>query len=137
MTTNLFTVDEEESLELVASIMDWQQIRHVPVEDDSHRLVGLVTHRGLLRALASPSEKPLETLAVRDVMLTELVTASPDMTTIEAIELMRAHTLSCLPIVKGDQLVGIVTEHDFMRIAGQLLEESLRNPGPADEGDQA
>lgn len=137
MTTNLFTVDEEESLELVASIMDWQQIRHVPVEDASHRLIGLVTHRGLLRALANPADKPLESLAVRDVMLTELVTASPEMSTLEAIELMRAHTLSCLPIVKGDQLVGIVTEHDFMRIAGQLLEESLRNPAPEDEGVQA
>ncbi len=137
MTTNLFTVDEEESLELVASIMDWQQIRHVPVEDAAHRLVGLVTHRGLLRALANPTDKPLERAAVRDVMLTELVTASPEMTTVEAIELMRTNRLSCLPIVKDGQLVGVVTEHDFMRIAGQLLEESLRASSTSSQDERA
>jgi CBS domain-containing protein/gamma-glutamylcysteine synthetase len=126
MTTNLYTVDVEESVELVASIMDWQQVRHVPVEDSGHRLVGLVTHRRLLRALANLGEKSPGELSVRDVMLSEPVTGTPEMTTLEAIELMRARELSCLPIVNDGQLVGIVTEHDFMRIAGQLLEESLR-----------
>jgi len=134
MTTNLFTVDEEESVELVASIMDWHQIRHVPVEDDRNRLVGLVTHRRLLRALANLRGGRLEDLAVRDVMLTEPVTGVPEMTTLEAIESMKAKGLSCLPIVSDGCLVGIVTEHDFMRIAGHLLEASLRASESADPG---
>ncbi|RMH10802.1 MAG: CBS domain-containing protein [Planctomycetota bacterium] len=126
MTTNLFTVHEDESLELVASIMDWQQIRHVPVEDSAQRLVGLVSYRRLLRVLADSSHGPLRDMAVRDVMLRDPITGTPSMSTLEAVELMRANGLSCLPIVSDGKLVGIVTEHDFMQIAGQLLEQSLR-----------
>jgi CBS domain-containing protein len=39
---------------------------------------------------------------------------------------MREHKVSCLPVVKDDKLVGIVSERDFMPIANQLLEERLR-----------
>jgi CBS domain-containing protein len=45
---------------------------------------------------------------------------------VDAIERMREHGISCLPVVKDGRLIGIVTEHDFMRIARQLLEEKLR-----------
>jgi CBS domain-containing protein len=59
-------------------------------------------------------------------MTTELVTASPLMSTLEAIQLMRDNRVSCLPVVdKRNRLVGIVTERDFMSIAGQLLEAYL------------
>ena len=59
-------------------------------------------------------------------MTTELVTASPTMSTLEAIRLMRESRVSCLPVVdKRKRLVGIVTERDFMAIAGQLLEAYL------------
>jgi CBS domain-containing protein len=60
-------------------------------------------------------------------MVTDLITVSPETTTLEAIDLMRANKISCIPVVKDDRLVGIVTEHDFMRIAGTLLEEMLRD----------
>ena len=52
MTTDLFTVDQDELVDLVACLMDWEHIRHVPVEGSQHRIVGLVTHRTLLRLLA-------------------------------------------------------------------------------------
>ena len=59
-------------------------------------------------------------------MTTDLVTADPAMSTLEAIQLMREHKVSCLPVVdKRNRLVGIVTERDFMSIAGQLLEAYL------------
>ena len=47
--------------------------------------------------------------------------------TLEAISLMRKHGVGCLPVLKDGRLVGIVTEHDFMIIAGQLLERELRS----------
>ena len=59
-------------------------------------------------------------------MQTEVITVRPDTPTLEAIRLMRQHQISCLPVVEqGNKLVGIVTEHDFMSIAGQLLERFL------------
>ena len=53
MTTDLFTVHEDDPVELVANLMDWERIRHVPVEDHEHRLVGLVSYRALLRLLGA------------------------------------------------------------------------------------
>jgi CBS domain-containing protein len=127
MCTDLVTVNEEEPIDLVANLMDWHRIHHVPVEDHEHRLVGLMSQRPLMRFLASDEARRAEgPIPVSDLMQRELITASPETSTIEAIEKMRQHGISCLPVVREGRLVGIVTEHDFMRIAGQLLEEKLR-----------
>ena len=127
MTTDLFTVNQDELVDIVACVMNWHHIRHVPVEDNLHRLVGLVTHRSLLRLLAdNASGKELRPVPVSEIMTTDLVTADPAMSTIDAIQLMREHRVSCLPVVdRNKRLVGIVTERDFMSIAGQLLEAYL------------
>ena len=59
MTTDLFTVNQDDVVDMVACVMDWKHIRHVPVEDDDRHLVGLVTHRSLLRLLTdSPASGP-------------------------------------------------------------------------------
>ncbi|MDX1579711.1 MAG: CBS domain-containing protein, partial [Gemmatimonadota bacterium] len=127
MTTDLLTVDPDESVELVANLMDWHRIHHIPVENSDHRLVGLVSHRPLLRFLASEaSDRTDGPIPVSRVLETELITGTPEMTTLEAIELMRHHRISSLPVVQGERLVGIITEHDFMRIASVLLEDLLR-----------
>ena len=59
-------------------------------------------------------------------MSTDIVTVAPETRTVEAIQLMRKHRVGCLPVVKDGRLVGIVTEYDFLVIAGQLLEEELK-----------
>ncbi len=53
------------------------------------------------------------------------VTVAPETSTLKAIELMRKHGVSCLPVVKGGKLVGLVTEADFLPIAYELLEKEL------------
>lgn len=127
MSTDLLTVNEEEPIDLVANLMDWHRIHHVPVEDNAHRLIGLVSQRPLLRFLASDEARRAEgPIPVRQVMVRELVTIAPETSTLKAIDTMRRHRVSCLPVVRDGHLVGIVTEHDFMRVAGQLLEEKLR-----------
>ena len=127
MTTDLFTVQEDESLDLVASLMEWERIRHVPVEDSHHRLVGLVSYRTLLRLMARGSlADGKKTTAVGDVMRKDPVTISPETPTLEAIRLMRNHRIGCLPVVKNGRLVGIITERDFMNVSADLLEEKLK-----------
>ena len=127
MTTDLFTVRPEDLVDLAASLMEWEHIRHVPVEDDEGRLVGLVSHRSLLRLVGRGLEQEnREPVAVRDIMRTNPITATPDTTTLDAIGTMRRHKVSCLPVVKKDRLVGIVTEHDLIKVAGRLLEDHLR-----------
>jgi len=129
MTSDLFTVGPDESVELVANLMKWKRIRHVPVEDGEHRLVGLVSQRTLVAVIADrAAELGKESIAVRDIMSTGIVTVSPETSTLEAIELMKRHKVGSLPVVKEGRLVGIVTEADFLAIAGQLLENELRRP---------
>jgi CBS domain-containing protein len=125
MTTDLFTVHEDEVIDLVANLMDWENIRHVPVEDNQHRLVGLISYRSLLRLLGRDLVREGQPIAVNSIMHREPVTVGPETPTLEAIELMRKHRISCLPVVKDERLVGIVTERDFMNIAAMLLEQKL------------
>ncbi|MEE8523885.1 MAG: CBS domain-containing protein [Thermoanaerobaculia bacterium] len=124
MTTDLFTVNENDVIDLAVALMDWQHIRHVPVEDNDHRLVGLVTHRILLRVLLyrGGGEQPAP---VRDVMERSLITVEPQTPTLEAVRLMKEHKISSLPVVENGRLVGIITERDLVSISQQLLEEFL------------
>jgi CBS domain-containing protein len=91
--------------------------------------VGLLTQRGLLRKLSTSKESSDggEPLSVRDVMVSNPVTVAPGDTTIAAIEVMREHRIGCLPVVDHGRLVGLVTEHDFIDAAANLLEETLRS----------
>ncbi|MFB6229915.1 MAG: glutamate-cysteine ligase family protein [Salinibacter sp.] len=134
MTTDLFTVHEEESIEFVARLMDWQKIRHVLVEDEQHRLVGLVSHRSLLRHMAERAERPEGGVPVGDIMVEDPISVSPDRPTLKAVKLMRKHEIGALPVVRENRLVGIITEQDFIQIAGNLLDETLGiDEGPDQE----
>lgn len=136
MSTDLFTVNEDEVVDMVAAVMQWQHVHHVPVEDTSHRLVGLVTRRAFLRLLAKGILADDTAIPVRDIMTTDLIVISPDTTTLEAIRLMREHQISGLPVVEDGHLVGMVTERDFMHIARDLIEERLaQKPAPARAAD--
>ncbi len=127
MTTDVFTVHQDEVIDLVANLMDWERIRHVPVEDDEARLVGLVSHRSLLRYLARDLPRGKESsVCVREIMMTDPIVVSPETPTLKAMELMRREKIGCLPVVNEGHLVGILSERDFMEIAGQLLEEKLK-----------
>ncbi len=130
MSTDLFTVHEDESLDLVASLMEWERIRHVPVEDHNHKLVGLISYRSLLRLMARGTlQEGGKLIAASEVMKKEPVTVSPEATTLEAIDLMRQHGVGCLPVVKDGKLVGIITERDLMNVAAELLKEQSAGLG--------
>ena len=126
MITQLFTVHEDELIEMVAFLMDRNQISHVPVEDGEHRLVGLVSYRAIARmASEGDQSEPQTHLPVSTIMEPAPLSVAPETATLDAIELMRKHGISCLPVVKNEKLVGLVTEPDFMPIAYQLLDDKL------------
>ncbi len=123
MTRDLFTVRPDDVLDLAAQVMDWRHVRHVPVEDEKGRLLGLVSHRDILRLLVSGSGVKAQALPVRAVMRTNVVSTTPEATALEALESMRVHGVGCLPVVQNDQLVGIVSERDFLQLTEMLLHE--------------
>lgn len=126
MSTDLFTVRPGDIVDLAASVMDWRHIRHVPVEDDEGRLVGLVSHRMLLRLVAQGSQDRDDPPLVEQLMRKDPITVAPETATLDAIELMRKHGVACLPVVRDERLVGIVTERDLIDVSAKLLEQYLR-----------
>ncbi len=125
MTTDLFTVRPDDIVDFAATLMDWRHVRHIPVEDDSGRLIGLVSHRALLRLVANGSFAQDKKVTVGEIMNTSPVTVEPDTSTVEAIRLMREKGLACLPVTRNGKLVGLVTEHDLIVVSSHLLEAYL------------
>ncbi|HZG52607.1 MAG TPA: glutamate-cysteine ligase family protein [Pyrinomonadaceae bacterium] len=123
MSTDLFTMRPDDLVDLAASLMDWRHIRHVPVEDEEGHLVGLISHRTLLRLLARGQHEGR--VAVKEIMKADPVTVTPATPTLEAIELMRTRRVGCLPVVEDGALVGIVTATDFLDASAKLFEERL------------
>jgi CBS domain-containing protein/gamma-glutamyl:cysteine ligase YbdK (ATP-grasp superfamily) len=126
MDTDIVTVNENEPVDLVSNLMVWNNIRHVMVEDDENHLVGLVSQRRVLRLVGTYHPETSGPLPVSEVMQADPETVTPETSTVEAIGLMRANGWACLPVVKNDHLVGVLTESKLMEIAGKLLEEKLR-----------
>ena len=125
MTKDMRTVHPEDVVDLAASLMDWEKLRWLPVEDDEGHLVGLVTHRTMLRLLTAGRWKMGTPLAIHEVMHKDPVTITPDMSTLDAIAVMGEKKVGCLPVVHEGKLVGMVTERDFIEISAQLLESTL------------
>lgn len=132
MSTDLFTVRPNDLVDLAANVMDWRHVRHVPVEDGEGRLVGLVSHRTLLRLLVRGiSGGSNEAISVSSIMKSNPLTVTPQTPTLEAIKLMRENKVGCLPVVEADRLVGIVTAYDFLIASASLFEKYLTPNGEA------
>ena len=127
MTTDLFTVHADDSMDFAASLMDWKHIRHVPVEDNSGCLVGLVSHRSMLRILANGLQTGACAVIVREIMQENPTTIGPECSTVDAMRIMRDRKVACLPVVgNNNRLVGVITEADLLGVAGKLLETFLQ-----------
>ncbi|MFN0176140.1 MAG: glutamate-cysteine ligase family protein [Saprospiraceae bacterium] len=125
MSTDLFTVQKDDLVALVAEIMDWRRIRYMPVENSKGELIGLISSRLLLRHFAQCAVNPKEStkvVTVQDLMIEKPVIVTPETSIMEAMNKMREHHIGCLPVVKSKELVGIITEMDFLRITSRLLE---------------
>jgi CBS domain-containing protein len=122
METNLFTVRQDDLIELVSELMDWRRIRYMPVEDSKGRLCGLITSRLLLRHFTQLNRfNGQQATEVKDIMVKKPITITPTNTILEAMNIMRENKIGCLPVVQNGELVGIITEMDFLRITGRLL----------------
>ncbi|MBI2373668.1 MAG: CBS domain-containing protein [Deltaproteobacteria bacterium] len=121
MTEDVFSVGPKDRLSAVFDLMVERHVRHVPVVDDDRALLGIVSHRDLVKNLAE-GEVPvgmqrqlLTRIPVDEIMTRDVETVDPETTIGEAGQLMIDNKISCLPVVDGDELVGILTESDFVR----------------------
>jgi CBS domain-containing protein len=124
MTRDVVTLKADAALSDVDDLLKQNHIRHVPVVD-GRKLVGLVSHRDLIRALARQAAgRPSEPVMVKDVMAREVDTVQPQASALEVIDRLLDKRYGCLPVVDGQgALVGIITESDLLRLARRLLKE--------------
>ena len=117
-TDNLQTLHEGLPVSAAEEMMAWQSIRHVPVVDDEGRVVGLITHRDLLRLAAGGDEGRLAS----EVMTPVRLTFRPDTPVKVIIEAMITRKWGCALITDDeDHLLGIITEADFLSVVYGML----------------
>jgi len=122
MTRDLVTLKETQNLGIADELLRLHRIRHLPVVRDG-KLVGLITHRDLLKAAAQKRQDPAShALWAADIMNREVRTVRPDTSLREAVKVMLDNKFGCLPVV-GDNgnLLGILTEADLVRYARHLI----------------
>ncbi len=121
MTTDLFTVQQNDIPEFVADMISWKRLKHIPVEDDEGKLKGLINYRILLEHYTNKSGKEKKQVVVKDLMIKNPTTIRPEATIQDALNLMKQKKVDCLPVVKDHKLCGIITEGNFLNIAASLL----------------
>lgn len=130
MTSNVVTVHHDDSVATAYELMLENRFRHLVVLDEDGDLVGLLTHRDLLRhALIERPELPLglqrsilRRIRVEEVMTSEVETAEPGQWLHEAAQRMFENKYGCLPVVEDTEVVGILTEADFVRFFALTVE---------------
>jgi acetoin utilization protein AcuB len=123
MTRDVVTVGPEESAARAWGLCRERNIRHLPVVEGG-RLVGIVSDRDL-RDLSPPratadQENTLGWVQIRDMMSTGVVMAHPLDTIEHAAKVIYENRFNCLPVVADDELVGIITSSDLVRILVEL-----------------
>lgn len=123
METDLLTVQKDDIIELVAEMMEWRNIRYMPVEDTKGNLSGIVTSGSLIKHFVDSGRIfDKKVTMVKDIMIENPITISPNATITEAVQLMREHNIGCLPVVNEGELIGMITETEFLRVANRLIE---------------
>jgi CBS domain-containing membrane protein len=141
MTRDVVSVAEDDTLSNLLGSLKALRFRHLPVTDED-RLIGLVTERDLL-ALASSTLLPHhgmqdqaihERFRVRDIMIRDVLTVSPETSLQQAGRLLLKQRFGCLPVVDGSNvLVGILTSSDFIKlVANARAAAGSRTSGGSD-----
>jgi CBS domain-containing protein len=125
MTSTVVTLDRNDTLRTADDVMRLGRIRHLPVVDEEGSLAGIVSqrdlfHSGLVRALGYGSHahaRALDSVVVKEAMRTEVATIAPGAPLAEAAKLMIERKIGCLVVLDGQQIAGILTEGDFVRLA--------------------
>ncbi len=123
MTTDIATVLESDLIDLVANIMDWKQVKDVPVENEGGELVGLMTAGLLVNYLCRSTKERKMNSRIRDLMIKNPVTVSPETSIADALRIMIEEKTSCLIVTQEQKLVGMVTDRHFVKVSAKLIRE--------------
>lgn len=137
MTRHPITVEPDTSVTAALNFMRQNQVRRLPVLDKKGHLIGIVSEKDLLYASPSPATSLsvyeinylLSKLTVKEVMTREVITVCDDCPLEEAARIMVDHRVGGLPVMREEELVGIITETDLFKVFLEMLgarEQGLR-----------
>lgn len=129
MTRNPFTVHPETPVADAQALIRKEKIHRLPVLDKENRLVGIVSEKDLLYASPSPAttlsvyemSALLARLQVKKVMTKKVITVTEDTLLEDAARILVDNNIGGVPVMKGDFLVGIVTESDIFKLFIELF----------------
>jgi len=132
MTTDPIIIPATATLRAALNLMDEHHIMHLPVISKQKHLVGVISDRDCRQALNSPyilrerwqDEELLDKLDVRSFMTPAPIIVEPDAPATEATRLMLTHTIGCLPVMRAETLVGIITRSDIL-VAFMKMNETI------------
>lgn len=132
MTRNVETLRPGDDVDLAATLMRLERFNHVPVvEHDT--VVGILSSHDVLRVQAglraglSPGELRLANarIKVSEAMSKIVRSVGPETPALEAAITMRESRIHCLPVIERGELVGIITDSDFV----DMVIRELSDPG--------
>lgn len=137
MSTNLITVAPSATLAEARGLMHDNRIHHIPVMDDG-KLVGLLTLTNVLAATDSFLRDPknrihANEILVKDAMVSDVATVDIHASLRSAALFIEKHKIGCLPVMSDEELVGIITDTDFVAVAINLLEMLEETEPDADD----
>jgi len=123
MSTEIITLQRNDKLAIADLAMKQRAIRHMPVLDESGKVCGVLSQRdvfrgALLRNLGYGGyleSKMLDSMVVKEAMVSPVITTTPDTPIRNAASTMVENKIGCLPVIDKDELLGILTEEDFVR----------------------
>ncbi|MBT8284561.1 MAG: CBS domain-containing protein [Flavobacteriaceae bacterium] len=110
MNTRTITAQDIDSPDLVLKMMLWNNIHHAPILDNDLNLAGLLSWVDVEHYQNHPEERPE---SLKDIMKTDLITVTEDVSLSKAKKMMEENNIRCLPVVKDKKLVGIITSNDL------------------------
>jgi acetoin utilization protein AcuB len=131
------TIQDNVGVEDALRLMHSENVRRLPVVDRHGKMVGIVSELDLLKVSPSPAtslsvyEIPylLAKIKMKGVMTKDVVTVTEDTPLEEAARIMADNRIGGLPVVRGDKVVGIITETDLFKTFMEMLggrEEGVR-----------
>ena len=130
MTTELYTLAPDNSLQDARKLMTEHNVRHIPIVSENRHLEGLLSQRDVLAAsdsILQPHSEEAETMesqtAISSVMTLNPTTIDEHTSLRGAGLHMQQHQIGCLPVVRDDAIVGIITDSDFVAAAINLMEQ--------------
>ncbi|MGX1263399.1 acetoin utilization protein AcuB [Rossellomorea marisflavi] len=124
MKSNVETLRPDDSIETAIRLMREKKIKHIPIVDDEMKILGIISDWDVKDAAPSILNEQSADFTlknpVRQIMQQQVITGHPLDFVEEVAALFYEHRISCLPVLKADKLVGIITETDLLYTLTQL-----------------